>query len=481
MGRHQIPRYAKRRLVIAGTAAVAMLGTVIGIGIYGNALAEDEPVAASAEQCLPDDPAPAPSETTPPEVSEPPDVSEPLPSETEPPPESPTGEPEVPDPTPSPTGEPEIPDPEPTPTSEPEIPEPSGTVEPVAFVKRQPTSPEGAESEPESDVAPPADPAAPGEEKGPQPADQPPAVPDEATMESFGSPDCTEKLGPFPEDFVNIRQVRPNNADPRPGRNASTGTFVSSCGTNANGHNNPDNYIVAPGVRNGAHHTHDYVGNLSTDGFSTDESLAAAGTTCRAGDKSAYFWPVLRVRDDDGGGAGDAENPHNVGTILQPTAVQLQFRGNAKSKVVAMPDFLRLVTGDAKAVTNGPANANAKWTCTGFTNRITTKYPLCPRGSQVQRISDLPSCWDGENTDSANHRTHTLFPGRNGACPEGTQAVPQLRMTLTYAVPRGSVFAVDAFPEELHNPLTDHGDFENVMPARLMNRAVNCINSGRNC
>ncbi|MFI7638665.1 DUF1996 domain-containing protein [Nonomuraea sp. NPDC049400] len=290
--------------------------------------------------------------------------------------------------------------------------------------------------------------------------------------------ECAD-LGPFVEDFVDIRQVAPRQLDARIGRNGSRGSFVSQCGTNRNGHNNPDNFIVAPGVSNGAHHLHDYVGNLSTDGFSTDESLAAAGTTCRLGDKSTYFWPVLRDRKVD----VNTEDPDgNVGQVLRARSVTLQFRGNATSRVVAMPRFLRLITGDAKAATNGGANARAAWTCTGFQNRISPdKYPLCPRGSQVVRILDFPSCWDGQNTDSANHRTHVVFPGQGGACPQGTRAIPALRMTLTYSVPQGPSFAVDAFPEQKHNPVTDHADFANVMPDRLMQFVVSCINRGRRC
>ncbi|NUP03165.1 MAG: DUF1996 domain-containing protein [Nonomuraea sp.] len=286
-------------------------------------------------------------------------------------------------------------------------------------------------------------------------------------------------LGPFVTDFVDIRQVQPVRLDARTGRSGSRGAFVSQCGTNRNGHNNPDNFIVAPGVSNGAHHLHDYVGNLSTDGFSTDESLAAAGTTCRLGDKSTYFWPVLRDRKVD---ANDEDPDGNVGQVLRSRSVTLQFRGNATSRVVAMPRFLRVITGDAKAGTNGGANAHAAWSCTGFTNRITPdKYPLCPRGSQVLRILDFPSCWDGQNTDSANHRTHVVFPTQNGACPQGTRAIPQLRMTLAYTVPQGPSYAVDAFPEQKHNPVTDHGDFVNVMPDRLMQFVVSCINRGRRC
>ncbi|GAA1008554.1 hypothetical protein Aple_100280 [Acrocarpospora pleiomorpha] len=435
-------------------------------------------------------------------------------------------------------------------------------------------------------------------------------------MPLSASPALSAVVGPSLSDFVDIRRVPPGSTGVRAGR----GSFVSQCGRNQNGHRNSDNHIVAPGVTNGAHHVHDYVGNRTTNGFSTDQSLAAGGTTCRFGDRSAYFWPIIRLRPDllqelrgqqnqnqnrnqqqnqnnqqqqnqdqqqqqgqdqgqqqqqqqqpqdqqqnlnqdqqnqqnqqqdpqnqqqdpqqnsqdqgqqqafsaqntnqrrnpggnnqgnnqgnqgnnpqpsqtpsqeptqpaqpppprpgeDGselGGAADG----NIGRIVTPRSVTLQFRGNPASRVVAMPRFLRLITGDAKAATNGGANARAQWSCTGFTNRFTTQYPLCPRGSLVVRQLDFPSCWDGQNTDSANHRTHVVFPGQNGACPAGTRAIPQLRMTLTYQLPQGPSFAVDAFPEQLHNPVTDHADFHNVMSNQLMNFVVQCINRGQRC
>ncbi|GAA2578159.1 DUF1996 domain-containing protein [Actinomadura fulvescens] len=292
------------------------------------------------------------------------------------------------------------------------------------------------------------------------------------------------KEGPVASDFVNIRQAPPK-ARVRPGRNASRGSFTSRCGRNENQHHNPDNFIVAPGVQNGAHHIHDYVGNLSTDGFSTDESLAAAGTTCARGDRSTYFWPVMRVRNqqDNSDQAQQSTADGNVGRIVTPASASMTFVGNPRTRVTAMPRFLRIITGDAKSATNGTANARAQWTCTGFQNRVLTdKYPLCPGGSRVTRVLEFPSCWDGRNTDSANHRTHVLFADQQGNCPQGTRAVPQLRMTLTYNLPNRPVaFAVDSFPEQGHAPVTDHADFENVMPDRLMRQAVTCINSGRNC
>ncbi|WP_131737666.1 DUF1996 domain-containing protein [Actinomadura roseirufa] len=294
------------------------------------------------------------------------------------------------------------------------------------------------------------------------------------------------KPGPDRVQFADVRQA-PAVPRARPGRGGSRGTFTSNCGRNAGlRHSNPDNVIVAPGVTNGAHHVHDYVGNESTDGFSTDDGLAAAGTTCANGDRSTYYWPVVRLRAGrDGSAAAErSRRDGNVGSIVTPASARLEFRGNARAAVTAMPRFLRAVTGDAKAGTNGTASARARWTCTGFADRaFTDRYPLCPRGGEVTRVLDFPSCWDGQNTDSANHRDHIVFPDpRSGACPQGTRPVPQLRMTLTYDVPaRPLAFALDTFPEQGHDPVTDHGDFINVMPDGLMRRAVACINGGRAC
>jgi hypothetical protein len=289
-------------------------------------------------------------------------------------------------------------------------------------------------------------------------------------------------------DFISIFKVPPSQATaPRTQAGGSSGTFVTRCGTNQNNHNNPANYIVAPGVADGAHHIHDYVGNLSTDQNTTDASLDAAGTTCNNGDKSTYVWPVIRDITKQGqdvnqiGGGVDG----NTGQIIKPTFAFIQFRGNAVSKVIAMPTHLRLIVGDAKsAVVNFPsANQRSAWSCSGERNRIVKdKFPLCPSGQLVIRTEDFASCWDGKNLDTANHRDQAKFPDpATGACPAGTVAIPQLHIVLGYRVPPGRSFALDTFPTELRKAITDHSDFENDMPAGLGRQVANCINSGRHC
>jgi hypothetical protein len=300
--------------------------------------------------------------------------------------------------------------------------------------------------------------------------------------------------------FVKIADVRPNVQPSRVRQDGSTGTFTVDCGTNGNRKFSPDNPVAQPGVKNSAQHVHDFVGNLSISAQSSDESLEDSDTTCRNGDKSSYFWPVVRInksanapgasqdslkaagtpaiscptvadrlpagpdqarREVDQnlrqldqqiaeanqrlattqgqGGANfvdnatlgplkdkrtatidrmaiaigrntpapsdstgsrrahsttptpetatgttgtvaalpGAEGPNfevagNIGGIVQPASVTIEYRGSSTSKVVAMPKFLKMITGDAKPTSRGPANARATWTCSGFTDRLST-------------------------------------------------------------------------------------------------------------
>ena len=301
--------------------------------------------------------------------------------------------------------------------------------------------------------------------------------------------------GPVAADFADIKSVQPNVNDPRQEGNASRGSFATSCGVNENGLFNSDNIIAAPGVTNGAHHFHDYVGNQSNNAFASDQDLAKAETSCDdQGDKSSYYWPVVRLQN--GAQEQDAQKPGggvegNAGEIVTPKQVTLTFVGNPREKVTAMPRLLRIITGDAKSFVNGPANANASWSCTGFEDRqLKDKYPLCPQGSDVVRTFSFQSCWDGRNIDSANHRTHMAFADVAGNCPSGFRPIPQLVQRIVYDIDAPSLndggrttplFAVDSFPEQLHKPVTDHGDFINIFDEDLMGEMVDCINDGRKC
>ena len=246
--------------------------------------------------------------------------------------------------------------------------------------------------------------------------------------------------GPVAADFVDITTVQPNASRPRPRRRTPPrGTFTTSCGVNANGLFNSDNVIVAPGVTNGAHHFHDYVGNQANNAFATDDDLARGRHQLPEPGRQVLLLLARAAPAErhPGAGRGPARRRHegNAGEIVTPKQVTLTFVGNPRGKVTAMPRLLRIITGDAKAFVNGTANANASWSCTGFEDRqLKDKYPLCPEGSDVVRTFKFQSCWDGQNIDSANHRTHVAFADADGNCPNGFQAIPQLVQRIVYDV-----------------------------------------------
>ena len=259
----------------------------------------------------------------------------------------------------------------------------------------------------------------------------------------------------------------------------SSGSWHEDCGRDQEGMHNSDNLVMQPGHPGGAMHVHDYVGNTSTNAFSTDQSLAAAGTTCAGGDKSTYYWPVLLEPSNQTPMDGMSMD-HS--TIAVPASVTIQYRGSPVSSVVAMPRFLRGSTGNPHAVTeNGADTEHVQWTCSGARDRITADYPQCGPGQQVIRVFDFPSCWNGLTTDSPDHHSHLVFPVAGGACPANTLPVPELHIEVAYSLPQNMHYAIDAFPEEHFSSITDHAMFVNVMTDAQMTQVVACINTGQRC
>ncbi len=238
------------------------------------------------------------------------------------------------------------------------------------------------------------------------------------------------------------------------------GNFVSNCRYS---HSAPDDPIVHP-ANPGGSHSHDFFGNVSTDAFSSLESLQAAPDLCRRdGDGAAYWVPTLSD-------AGKVVRPVNV-------AAYYLVAGRRPASIEPFPLGLRVVT-DATADV-------VRWACAGTGDRMTPEtstVPDCPAGLHLVMRVHFPDCWDGRRIDSSDHRSHMAYAVK-GACPATHPvAVPHLRLGVHY--PKGVGGADVALSSGA--PATAHADFFNawdpVAQARLvdecLNAAVTCGGTG---
>lgn len=238
--------------------------------------------------------------------------------------------------------------------------------------------------------------------------------------------------------------------------------------TCAASHRRMDDPIVFPGQA-GVSHMHEFFGNRTTNAQSTLTSLRAGSTNCNPiSDRSAYWVPTL----------------YKNGQAVAPDSVTIYYQGiHDRTRAVAHPQGLRYVVGNSKA-TSPEQNPAARWSCTtqSPSNR---EFLNCPPGTRVETYLDFPTCWNGRDLDSANHRDHMAF-AVGLVCPSSHPVVvPRLELLITYPV-NGTGLSLGGTLNGVNVTsapgYTFHGDFMNAWdPAELQRRVANCINAGYIC
>jgi hypothetical protein len=236
--------------------------------------------------------------------------------------------------------------------------------------------------------------------------------------------------------------------------------FVESC---AFSHRAPDDPIVHAGMP-GMSHDHSFVGNVSTNAFSTLASLQAAGTTCKkAADTAAYWMPTL----------------YQGTTQVLPVGATIYYRRNTLAAVRPFPSGLKIVAGDAMATTPQSLGITY-WNC-GVEGGVkpTSTVPTCPAGrrTMLRLHVRFPSCWDGHSLDSADHKSHMAYPVAN-RCPAGYPvAVPAIELIFRYAIQGGSDVSLASGGQ-----FSAHGDFFNAWQQPVLRHFVNgCLNALVHC
>ncbi len=236
--------------------------------------------------------------------------------------------------------------------------------------------------------------------------------------------------------------------------------FVSVCGFS---HRAGDDPIVHPG-QPGASHDHSFVGNTSTNAFSTLASLRAAGTTCRrAGDTAAYWMPTLLV-----GGAA-----------VTPVGATVYYRRRTLAPPQPFPAGLKVVAGDAHA-TAAQDVRRVFWDCGVLGGTPPSSLPpACPnpRRAGLRLHVRFPDCWDGRRLDSPDHASHMAY-SRRGVCPSSHPvAVPALAVIFRYPTAGGPTTMLAS-----GSPLTAHADFFNAWnQAELTRLVTECLDALRHC
>lgn len=178
--------------------------------------------------------------------------------------------------------------------------------------------------------------------------------------------------------------------------------------------------IISPG--NVSAHVHQIMGGNGFD-FEMDyaDTQASTCTSCTVhGDYSNYWSPVLYYQHQD----GSFEKVDQVGGGL---VYYLQRGGPNNDKLKAFPEGFRMISGDPFKRSAGSdfASQAVSYNCLDYDkspgNPETGNFPNfnCPDGLRSQVF--FPSCWDGKNLDSADHKSHVAFPVdsyNNGRCPD---------------------------------------------------------------
>jgi hypothetical protein len=231
--------------------------------------------------------------------------------------------------------------------------------------------------------------------------------------------------------------------------------FVENCRYS---HQAPDDPIVFPG-QPGASHQHTFVGNRTTNAFSSFGSLRSGATTCMRQDDTAAYWvPAL----------------YQGSTEVLPVAATVYYRRGTLAEVSPFPSNLRMIAGDARA-TSPQGMRVTFWSC-GAVSGVdrSAEVPTCPdtRGSFLRLHIRFPECWDGRRLDSADHKSHMAYAVR-GECPSTHPVgVPQITQIYRYPSRGGEGFALAS-----GGVYSGHADFVNAWkPGTLKKLVGDCLN-----
>lgn len=270
-------------------------------------------------------------------------------------------------------------------------------------------------------------------------------------------------------------------------------------------HFNNDDTLVYHG-QPGKSHGHQNYGNTALNAYSTYESLRETGdSTCmNVLNRSGYWAPAMT----------DGKNYYRVHhdtiyykrrPISDPKCSLTSGDPKAEGNCVDSPNGLRFIFGYDMLTGKTPPGAFYFMCSTGTVASpdsghkptLTAAMAICPTGARVHAIIKSPTCWDGVNLDSPNHRDHVAYIVRDpntgiNACPKTHPfVVPAFTLNQTWLVTPELKQAANEgtlrFTSDDHVPnaaagTTYHGDWFGAWNDQILAMwHDNCINKMLNC
>ncbi|KAI8974795.1 WSC-domain-containing protein [Trametes punicea] len=235
-------------------------------------------------------------------------------------------------------------------------------------------------------------------------------------------------------------------------------------------------------------HVHAIVGSSGfSNNYDPDELVQSNCTTIPVQpDKSNYWAPQLYHQDQQTGELTPIPTTFNIYYLVR--------NGPKNEKVQAFPKGLRMLAGDTTRRTYNAssfADQAVSFVCLDYNNNHANDPAWaerpnffehnCPDGMRAQVF--FPSCWDGVNLDSPDHKSHMSYPVQaynTGDCPDSH---PVHLVSLFYEM----FVSVDQFDYwgngtwVFSNGDTTgyghHGDFQNGWDVDLLQEAIDTCTS----
>ncbi|NVJ58988.1 MAG: DUF1996 domain-containing protein [Gammaproteobacteria bacterium] len=310
----------------------------------------------------------------------------------------------------------------------------------------------------------------------------------------------------------------PTNVTPDPvAPNSWRGILRINCDFAHSGYNDP---IVFPNLENAAH-LHRFYGNTLVDHTTTLESLYTQGESSCQGNylnRSSYWVPALlaphfdengnRIVDENGEPAWQVV-PAVVGNDDEAHEVFYYSAGiDNLSDIQPPPAGLRMIAGSHMTMPGDQQDTSiVRWHCQSWESddasnpNFSATIPQCTAPDRVRMDIFFPSCWNGTDLDSNDHKSHMAYPIEDSStgdliCPE-SHPVAIARVSYHYAFgvkpevfdpitesSKGWRFASDMYEVSDAQPggLSLHGDWFNGWHPEIMQLIVdNCIQQAFDC